>query len=326
MTKIFVACAVAWVATLSSAGAQSFPTRPVTLVVPFVAGGTTDALARIVARGMSVSLGQNVIIENMGGAGGTVGTQRVARAAPDGYTIGLGNLGTLAANVSLYPKLAFDPRRDFTPIGVAGRVPMVLAASPKSGIRNVEEFLTRLKAEGANVKFGTPGLGSAGHLASAVLLQRTGLQGTLVPYRGMAPALTDLAGGTIDVVVEGAVNIIPAHQGGTAVALAVSGDSRLPQIPDVPTSTEAGLTAFNMVNWNMIVAPKETPSAVVERLSGALDAALEDPQVSRLFNDLAVQIPPPAHRRMEYARDLVAAEVEAWAGIIQAAGLKTEGQ
>lgn len=304
--------------------ADTFPTRPLTLIVPAGPGGTTDVLARIIAQAMSKPLGQTVIVENVGGAGGTVGTQRAARAQPDGYTLNIGNMGTLAANVSLYPKLNLDPRRDFEPIGVVAHVPMILSASKKSGFRDLRAFLDHMRGNPGKVNFATPGLGSTGHLAPTLLLQQTGAKAELVAYRGAGPALNDLLSGTMDAVIDQTVTLIPAHQGGTATALAVTSKARLPQIPEVPTFAEAGLPSFDMIVWNAIVAPKGTPGPVLDKLVSALSAALEDPEVARRYADLAAQSPASAERRPEVLGKLIAADVDRWTGIIQAAGLATQ--
>lgn len=314
-----VAFALSLIWAASPAAADIYPSRPVTLIVPAAAGGTTDVLARIIAQSMSKTLGQNVVVENVGGAGGTLGTQRVARAQPDGYTLNIGNTGTLAANVSLYPKLSFDPRRDFEPVGVVAHVPMVLSTSTQSGFTDLRALLDHMRANPGKVNIATPGLGSTGHLAPTLLLQQTGAKAQLVVYRGAGPAMNDLMAGTVDAVIDQSVTLIPAHQGRTAVALAVTSKARLPQIPDVPTFTEAGLPSFDMVVWNAIVAPKGTPQPVLDKLVTALAAALDDPEVVRRYGDLAAQAPLPAERGPGALARLIAADVERWSAIIQTA-------
>lgn len=302
---------------------DSFPNRPVTIVVPAAPGGSTDALARLVARGMAPALGQPVVVENVGGAGGTIGTRRVAQAAADGHTLTIGNNGTLAANVSLYPQLGFDPR-EFEPVGIVARVPMVLAVGPRAEPRSIAAFLAMLRERGDRVTFGTPGVGSTGHLAPAYLLQILGAQATLVSYRGAGPAMSDLAAGTVDAVIDQTVTLIPAHRGGTAVALAVTGPARLPQLPDVPTFAEAGVPRFDMVIWNAIAAPRGTPRAATARLAAALDAALNDAELRRRYAELAVPVPAADDRGPETLRRLIAAEVETWAQVIRTAGIRAE--
>ncbi|QCI69429.1 tripartite tricarboxylate transporter substrate binding protein [Phreatobacter stygius] len=319
---VLAAACVAGLAT--SAAAQTFPSRPVTFIVPYAAGGTTDVLARIIAKAMTTTLGQSVIVENAGGAGATTGTLRVVRATADGYVLSFGNMGSLAANVPLYPNLAFDPRKDLAPIGVVARVPMVLSASNKSGIRDLKGFIERLKNQDNPLSIGQAGPGSTGHLAAARLLQLTETRATMVPYRGAGPAIADLIAGFVDGVVDQTVTMIPAHQGGNARALAVSSKARLPQIPDVPTFAEAGLPAFDLTVWNAIAAPKDTPPAVVARLAQALEAALASPEVQKTFAELAAEAPGAEDRGPEPLRRLIAAEVDRLTDLIRSAGIRVE--
>ena len=308
----------------TSVAAEAFPTRPITFVVPYAAGGTTDVLARIVGKEMSSILGQSVIIENVGGAGGTTGTLRVVKAVPDGYTLSSGNMGSLAASVPLYPRLGFDPRRDLAAVGVVARVPMVLAASNKSGIRDLRTFIDRLRAPGGQINIGQSGPGSTGHLAAARLLQLTGSKATLVAFRGAGPAINGLAGGFVDGVIDQTVTMIPVHQGNLVVGLAVSSRSRLSQIPGVPTFAEAGLPGFDLVVWNAVAAPKDTPETVIKALSKALDAALDSPEVQRRFADLAAEAPAADGRGPEELRSLIEAEVERMTTLIQASDIRVE--
>jgi tripartite-type tricarboxylate transporter receptor subunit TctC len=313
------------VLTISAAAAQdAYPTKPVTFLVPYAPGGTTDVLARIVAKAMSPVLGQTIIVENAGGAGGTIGTRRVVRAAPDGYTLTVGNMGSLAANVSLYPNLGFDPRQDLAPVGVIARVPMMLAAGKNSGVKDLQGFVERLKTEGEKVSFGQAGAGSTGHLAAARLVQLVGSKATIVPYRGTGPAINDLLAGVVDGVIDQTVTMIPVHKGGRAIGLAVSGKARLPQIPDVPTFAEGGLPAFDLVVWNAIAAPKDTPPAVIDKLVKALDVALNDPELKQRFNDLAAEAPPPEERGPGPLSRTIADEVERLSELIKAADIKAE--
>ena len=327
-TKYLLECLVlasSCVLTISAAAAQdAYPTKPVTFLVPYAPGGTTDVLARIVAKAMSPVLGQTIIVENAGGAGGTIGTRRIVRAAPDGYTLTVGNMGSLAANVSLYPNLGFDPRQDLAPVGVIARVPMMLAAGKNSGVKDLQGFVERLKTEGEKVSFGQAGAGSTGHLAAARLVQLVGSKATIVPYRGTGPAINDLLAGVVDGVIDQTVTMIPVHKGGRAIGLAVSGKSRLPQIPDVPTFAEGGLPAFDLVVWNAIAAPKDTPPAVIDKLVKALDVALNDPELKQRFNDLAAEAPPPEERGPGPLSRTIADEVERLSELIKAADIKAE--
>ena len=259
--------------------AQGYPTRPITMVVAYPPGGSTDGLARIVAAAMAKNLAQQVIVENVGGAGGTIGTQRVLKSSPDGYMITFGNMGSLAIAGPLYPNIKFDPVRDLAPIGLVADVPMVLSASIKSGYTTLQQLLDQLRKDGAAVNFGTAGPGSTGHIGAVLFLHVTRNNATLVSYRGAGPALADLRAGTVDTVIDQTVTMIPIHKGGRVRALAVSGKQRVEQIPDVPTFAEAGAPAFDLSVWNGIAAPAGTPQAVVDRLAQALAAALKDPEV-----------------------------------------------
>jgi len=319
--------AILWVALslislVAPATAQPFPSRPVTFVVPYAPGGTTDALARVIAKAMSVNLGQPVVVDNAGGAGGTIGTTKVARARPDGYTLTFGNMGSIAANVALYPKLGFDPRRDLAPVGLVANVPMMLSVGKASGVTDMAGFLKKLK-EG-DVKFGNAGPGSTGHLAAATFLYVTETKATLVPYRGAGPAINDLLGGVVDAVIDQTVTMIPVHKGGKATSIAVSSKARLPQVPDVPTFAEAGVPKFDLTVWNAIAAPKGTPPAVIERLEQSLASALNDPEVRQRFGDLAAEIPPPEEQGSLAFGKLIAADVERLGNIIKVAGIVAE--
>lgn len=299
----------------------AWPQRTITLVVPSAPGGTLDALARFFAQAMSPTLDRAVVVENVGGAGGLIGMQRAARAEPDGHTIVFGNMGVMAASVALNPDAGYDPRRDLAPVGMAAHVPMVLAASPQSGVRDLQGLLVRIRERGEAATFGTAGLGTTSHLAPALLLHLTGLKATLVSYRGAGPAMNDLAAGVVDAVIDQTVTMIPAHHGRTAVVLAVSGARRVPRIPEVPTFAEAGVPAFDLVVWNAIAAPRGTPPAVVERLAAAVEAALAGEELRRRLSDLAAVPPAPEERGPEPLRRRIASDVERWTAIVQAAGI-----
>jgi tripartite-type tricarboxylate transporter receptor subunit TctC len=305
----------------AATGAEEFPSRPVTLIVPSAPGGTLDALARLMAQGMSADLGRNVVVENVSGAGSVVGTQRLVRSEPDGYTIGFGNMGSMAAAAALGTDPTFDPRRDLAPISIVANVPMVLAVSPKSTVRNLGGLVDRIRAQGDTVTFGTPGTNTTGHLAPAYLFSLLGAKAMLVPYRGAGPAMSDLAAGTVEAVIDQTVTMIPAHLGGTAKALAVTGKARIPQLPDVPTFAEGGVPAFDMVIWNAIAGPRGLPEERVGRLRTAIEAALVNPAVAERFAGLAAQVPPPAERGPAAMRERIAADVAHWTKVVEQAGL-----
>lgn len=306
-------------ATLAIApvSAQSYPTRPVTMLVPFAAGGTTDVLARILAEEMGKALGQNIVVENVGGAGGRTGTERVIRGEPDGYTVLFGNMGPMAASRALFKDQRYDPRTDLAPIGLVADVPMVMAASKKSAVADLKSFVAKVKAEGDKVTFGTAGFGATSDLAPRLLLHLSGLKATIVPYKGAGPAIQDLIGGFVDGVIDQTATLLPLHASGTVTALAVTGDSRLPQAPDVPTFAEAGLPDFGMKVWNALAVHKDTNPAIVARLVAALDQSLSSDFVRTRFEGLAVPVPPASVRGPAHLDRLVKAEVERWEAVLK---------
>jgi tripartite-type tricarboxylate transporter receptor subunit TctC len=262
-----------------------------------------------------------VVVENVSGGGGLVGLLRVGRAEADGHTLVFGNMGIFAALVAMNPDGGFDPRRDLAPIGLVAHVPMVLSASPRGGIRTLPALLDHIRRHGERATFGTAGVGTTSHLAPAYLLHLTGLKATLVSYRGAGPAMNDLAAGVVDAVIDQTVTMIPAHRGGTAVALATSARERVPQLPDVPTFAEAGLPAFDLVIWNALAAPRGTPPEVVARLAAAIEAALQDAEMRRRLEELAAIIPPPEERGPEALGARIAGDAAKWIEVVRQTGL-----
>jgi tripartite-type tricarboxylate transporter receptor subunit TctC len=319
-----VIAAIAAIVFAHAASAESFPSRPITLVVAAAAGGTTDVLARIVARRMSEDLGQSVVVENVTGGGATVGTRRVVRADADGYTLIFGNMGSLAANFWLFPNLGFDPRQDLAAVGLVAIVPMVLSVSKKSGIHDLAGLIAALKAKPRALNFGHAGPGTTTHLAAITFLHVTGTQAHDIPYRGSGPAINDLVAGTIDAVIDQTVTMIPMHTGGSVTAIATSSASRLAQIPDVPTFAEAGVPAFDLTVWNAIAAPAATPRPVLDRLEASLKTSLADADLRHRFADLAADVPQPNQIGAEPLRRLIASDIERFGPIIQAVGVKLE--
>lgn len=308
----------------ASSFAQNFPTRSISMVVPYPPGGSSDGLARIIGQAMAKDLGQQVIVENVTGAGGTIGTQKVLKSTPDGYTITFGNMGSMAIAAPLYPNIKFDPVKDFAPIGVVADVPMVISASKKSGYKTLGEFVAQLKKDGKSVNFGTAGPGSTGHIGAAMFLFVTKTDATLVNYRGAGPAIADLLAGTVDAVIDQTVTMIPIHTGGRVTALAVSGKNRLPQIPDVPTFAEAGVPEYDLSVWNAIAAPAGTPPAVVDRLAKALSNALKDPEVVERFAKMAAVIPPESEQGPKAFAALIAKDVPRFTQLIKEAKISAE--
>lgn len=324
MMRSVIAAVAALLLAVQAAAAQNFPNRTVTLVVAAAAGGTTDVLARIVAKRMSEDLGQSVVVENVVGGGATVGTRRVVRSSANGYTLIFGNMGSLAANVWLFPDLGFDPRKDLAPVGLVAIVPMVLSVSKQSGLRDLPGLVAALKAKPDALNFGHAGPGTTGHLAAITFLHVTGTKAHDIPYRGAGPALNDLIAGTIDAVIDQTVTMIPMHTAGSVTAIATSSPKRLAQIPDVPTFAEGGVPAFDLTVWNAIAAPGATPQPVLQRLEASLKTALADPDVRRRFAELAAELPEPGQIGAEPLRKLIASDIERFGPIIQAVGLKAQ--
>ena len=309
--------------TMTAAGAAfaqtSYPTRPITLIVPHAAGGPTDTVARLVAEAMTQSLGQSLIVENSGGAGSTVGAARVARADPDGYTIMVNNVSQ-ASSGALYRKLAYDPDADFDGIGLMADVPMAVVARSGFEPADVSGYVAYLKTHGDEVLYGHAGVGSAAHLCGMLLMDALGVKITTVPYKGTGPAMTDLLGGTIDTMCDQTTNTLPQIAAGTIRACAVTTPGRLEVLPDLPTLQEAGIPGFEMSVWLGLFAPAGTPAAILETLSGALQTALQDPKVIERFADLGA-IPVPIEDATPAAMDAhLAAEIAKWKPIIESAG------
>ena len=313
------ALAVLWAAAGSAWAA--YPERTITMVVPFAAGGTTDVVARIMADHMARTLGQQIVVENVTGAGGTVGATRVMKAQPDGYTILMGNLGTQAASVGLYPNLAYDPRKDFEPVMNAAATPMVVAAKKDLPVKDFREFVALLKKNGANMNYGTGGVGSTSHLTCLFLSSILDVNPQHVPFRGSGPALNALLSGSIDYVCDQTVGIVPQVQANEVKGLVVAVPGRVPVIPNVPTATEQDLAQFQATGWNAIFAPKSTPKEIVDRLNAASRAALKDEGVRKRLLDLGGELPDEAGQAPAALADLVRTEIDKWVPIIKKAGV-----
>jgi tripartite-type tricarboxylate transporter receptor subunit TctC len=297
-----------------SAAAQvapdDFPTRAVTLIVPFPAGGPSDALARAVAQGMSIHLKQPIVVENISGASGTIGLARLVKAAPDGYTLGFGTVGTHVANAALYKKLAYDPLADFDAVGLAGTAPTILVAKPSLPASNLPEFVAYAAANRSTATYGSAGVGSISHFACVSLLSALKQNITHVPYRGVAPAMNDLMGGHIDVMCDQSTTALPQVAGGKIKALAVLTDQRLVQLPDVATAASFGYGDVNIRSWNALFAPKGTPAPVIERLNEALRAAVADPGLRRQLQAVGVDLPGPDQLTPRTVSALIAVGLE----------------
>ncbi|MBX9840773.1 MAG: tripartite tricarboxylate transporter substrate binding protein BugD [Xanthobacteraceae bacterium] len=284
-----VVAAVALTAT--GALAQPDASRPITLIVPFPAGGPSDALARALAQGMSTHLKQTVVVENVSGASGVIGLVRLTKAAPDGLTFGFGTIGTHVANAALFKQLPYDPLADFEPVGLAGTAPTMLAGKPSLAAANLKEFMAYAEASPGKVTYGSAGIGSISHFACVVLFSALKANITHVPYRGVAPAMNDLMGGHIDVMCDQTTTALPQVTGGKIKALAMLTDRKLPQLPAVGTAAEAGYRDVNVRAWNAFFLPKATPGAVVQRFNDALRAAAGDTALQRQMAAVGVDLP-----------------------------------
>jgi tripartite-type tricarboxylate transporter receptor subunit TctC len=306
----------------SLAAAQEYPSRPITMVVPFPAGGPLDSVARIMAERMRVALGQPVVIDNVGGASGTVGIGRVIRATPDGYTIVAGGLPTNVLNGAVMA-LPYDPL-DIQPISLTIRAPLLVVARKSMPANDLKELITWLKANPDKASQGTGGIGATSHIAGVFFQQLSGTRFTLVPYRGAGPAMQDLLSEQIDMMIDPASGTLPQARAGKIKAYAVTDDHRLAAAPDIPTAAEAGLPGFEIVNWQGFFAPKGTPSAVVERLNAAIVETMADPAVRSRLMDLGQEIFPREQQTPAALGAINKADIERWWPIIKAAGVRSE--
>jgi tripartite-type tricarboxylate transporter receptor subunit TctC len=322
MTRL-VSIALALLAGVVGAQAQSFPSKPVTIIVPFAAGGPSDVLARTVGERMRVVLGQTVVIENVTGAGGTIGVTRAARAPADGYTISMGHLGTHVVNGAIYP-LPFDLINDLEPVALLGANPMLIVSKNAVPAKNLGELIAWLKANQDKATFGTAGVGSGAHFSGVYLQSLIGTKAQYVPYRGTGPAMQDLVAGQIDIIVDQASNSLPQVQGGKIRAYAVTDTKRVAAAPDIPTVDEAGLPGFHVSLWSGMWVPKGTPKNVTAKLNEAVKAALADPAVLKRYAELGLDPPPPAQRTPEALHAHQKAEVAKWWPVIKAAGIKAQ--
>src|SRR4051812_24007747 len=300
--------------------AQNYPNRPITVIVPFAAGGPTDVVARIVGDHMSRMLGQTLVIENVVGAGGTTASTRAMRAAADGYTLIMGHMGTHAASVALYPNLAYKPDIDFAPIGMAAGTPILILSKKDFAPKDLREFITYVKANEAKLNQAHAGVGSVSHVTGLLLNHLLGVKLTLIPFQGTGPAMNALIGGQVGYMTHQIVNPVPQAQGGTIKAYAIGTGDRNPALPNVPTSKEAGLPEFQASAWNALFAPKGTPQPILERLSAALDKALDDEATRKRLLDLGSDIPGKDRRGSQALVSLVKSEIARWTPIIKAAG------
>ena len=314
-------CGLALVAAaVSSTWAQSFPDKPVTLVVPFAAGGPTDVVARMIAIPMGKSLGQSVIVENTLGAGGTIATNRVAKAANNGYTVLIHHMGMSTAP-ALYRKLAFDPLTDFEYIGQVVDVPMTLLARKDFPAANLQELLAYVKANKEKVSLANAGLGAVSHLCGMLFQSAIGVDLTTVPYKGTGPAMNDLMGGQVDLLCDQTTQTVPIIKDGRVKVYGVTTLNRLPSLPNVPTLDEQGMKGFEVKVWHGMYAPKGTPKPVIDKLNAALRFAMEDPAVKQRMQDLSADIPPADKMTPNALKTFLESEINKWGPVIRKAGI-----
>jgi tripartite-type tricarboxylate transporter receptor subunit TctC len=324
MTKFMIAiAAIATLAHASNAFAQNYPTRPITMIVPANAGGPTDTIGRILAQRMQQSLGQNVIIENIGGASGTLGTARVVRAAPDGYTIGLGGWNHYVVNGAAYT-LQYDLLNDFAPVSLIASGPQLILSKKDIPANNLQELIAWLKARPDSVTFGTGGVAAPGHISGLSLQNVTGTKFVFVPHRGAGPAMQNLVAGQIDITFDQPTGALPQVKAGLIKAYAVTAKARIASAPDIPTVDEAGLPGFYASIWHGLWVPKATPRDIIAKLNGAIVDALADADVRKRLADLGQDIPPRDQQNPEALGAYHKAEIEKWWPIIKGAGIKAE--
>ena len=303
--------------------AQDYPSKVVAMIVPFSAGGPTDTVARLIAQAMSADLKQQVIVENVGGAGGTLAAGRVARSAPDGYTIFIHHIGHSTAP-SLYRKLPYDAINDFEPIGLVTDVPMTLVARKDFPAKDMKELIAYVKANKDKVTYANAGLGAASHLCGMLFMTAIQTEVTTIPYKGTGPAMNDLLGGHVDFMCDQTTNTTSQIKGGKIKAYGVTTKTRIASLPDVPTMAEAGLPNFEVVVWHGLYAPKGTPKPIIDKLVHALQVALKDANVKKVFGELGTEPVNQERARPEALRTQLKAEIDKWKPIIKKAGTYAE--
>lgn len=323
--KSFLVAAAASVALVAgSASAQKYPDHPVTVIVPFAAGGPTDIVARLVGENMSRTLGQQLIVENVVGAGGTTGITRAAQAKPDGYTLAMGHMGTHGAAPALYPNIKYDPSKDFQPIGLAAGTPIVIVAKKALPPTTLKEFMAFAKSQGDKLNEAHAGVGSVSHTTCTMFNAQLGIKPTMVAYRGTGPALNDLVAGVVDYMCDQIVNLVEQINAGTIKAYAIATPERSPVLPNVPTTKEAGLPDYEVSAWNALFAPKDTPKPIVAQLNEALTKALDDPNTKKRLLDLGGVIPQGDERTPQYLGEFVKKEMARWTPVLKAAGVTAQ--
>jgi tripartite-type tricarboxylate transporter receptor subunit TctC len=310
-------------AAMGGIAAQTYPSRPITVVVAFAAGGSGDTITRILADHMRTELGQTIVVENVGGAAGSIGVGRVARSAPDGYTIVSGNWPTHVLNGAIY-SLNYDVLKDFEPISLIATESIVLSTRKDFPASKLSEFISWLRANPGKASAGTVGPGSVGHIVGLFFQKETGTQFQFVPYRGLAPAMQDMIAGQIDLMFDTSANSLPQARSGNVKSLAVTSKTRLPAAPDIPTMAEGGLPGFELSNWRGLWAPKGTPRDVILKLNSAVRGALADASVRKRLGELGQELFPPEQLTPEALAARQTAEIERWWPVIKAANIKAQ--
>jgi tripartite-type tricarboxylate transporter receptor subunit TctC len=316
--------ALAGPAFQGSALAQGFPTRPITMLIPFAAGGPTDVVGRLIGEHMARTLGQPVLIENAVGAAGTLAGQRLIGSPPDGHTILIGHTGTHAAAVSLNPNLRYRPVEDFAHIGLVNTNPIFVNVRKSHPASTLKELVDWLKAQGGQANNAHAGIGSVSHTTCLLFNSVIGVKANGIPYRGTAPAMNDLVGGQVDYLCDQGVNVAPQTRAGTIKTLAIAQDKRAPLLPEVPTSTEAGVPDFKVIVWNAMFTHKDAPPAAQEALNKALRAALNDPAMKARLDEIGAEVPTAEQQTPAGLRAFIAAEIDRWTPIIKAAGVTVQ--
>ncbi len=324
MLKTISAVLVGLATVATPAAAQQWPTGPVTMIIPFAAGGPTDVLGRIVGERISKSLGQQVVIENVGGAGGMTGSSRVAKASPNGNTFGIGTVGTHAQGQTLYARPLYDAATDFQPAILIAQVPIGLLTKNALPVTDMKSFIAHAKANEGKLNFASAGTGSAVHLACVLFNAAAGIKAAHVPYKGTGPAMNDLVGGQVDYMCEIMSTAKPQVESKTVKALALFNTTRSPALPDLPTADEQGMKGFEAYTWNAFFLPKGTPADIVRKLNAVTTEAMEDPTVAKRLTDLGAVIVDKDKRSPEYLGQFVKAEIEKWAKPIKESGAKVE--
>ena len=322
MTRAFFA-AIATLAAIAGAQAQTFPSKPITIVIPLAAGGAVDTMVRTMMESLRASLGQPILVENMGGAGGTTGINRVARAAPDGYTISVGTWGTHVVNAFVYSP-PYDLARDFEAVALLPSVPHWIIARKNLPPANLQELIAHMKANAGQVTAGSVGAGGSSAICSYYFGKATGTTTTLVPYRGGAPALQDIVAGNVDTMCDLAANSLSQVRAGNIKAYAVTSKKRWFAAPDVPTVEEAGAPGVELSNWLGAYAPKGTPRDIVAKLNAAFNGAMADPSVRQRIADQGLEIPPPGQQTPEAFAVYLKAEMDKWGAIVRESGIKVQ--